>query len=344
MTATSYRAMALTAPMTIEPISIPRPDPEPGQVVLKVRSVNLCPTDVKKWHDKGLAQALAAGPLILGHEIAGEVIDCGDGCTTQPGSRVAVDPILRERRENGSEYLKGIGAAAGSAADNIALLAEHGIGGGFAELVAVPEENLIPIPDTVGFGAASLIEPLADIVHGIAKSGDVRGARCAVFGLGPMGLLHVELLAWLGAEVVGVDPREDRRTEARAYGASETVAPGDVPKIDVAYIAAGGPALAAACREALERLNKHGRMIVFASGTKGASLELDLNALHYGNQMIVGVVGFRPEDAAKTIAFLEQGAVDAERIRAPMIGLEDLQEAFARMGRPGTLKYGIDLG
>ena len=83
--------------------------------------------------------------------------------------------------------------------------------------------------------------------------------------------------------------------------------------------------------------------MIFASGTKDASIPLDLNAVHYGNQTVIGVVGFRPEDATRTIELLGQGAIDVDRIRHPLIGLDGLQEAFGKMGEPGTFKYGIDL-
>lgn len=340
----TYKAMVLSAPRTIEARWIERPAVGAGEALVRVRAANLCPTDIKKWKDDSLARLLADAPLILGHEMAGEIVEIGPGCGAfAVGDRVAIDPVLRSLAPDGREYLKGIGAAAGSSTDNVALLRDEGIGGGFAELVKVPAGNLIALPDDVSFEAASLIEPLADIVHGITKSGEVNGKRCAVFGLGPMGLMHVELLAFLGAEVVGVDPRDDRREESLSFGAKMAVAPGQTPRVDVAYVAAGGGALAPACAEALKALGKDGKLVIFASGTKDASIPLDLNAVHYGNQTVIGVVGFRPEDATRTIELLGQGAIDVDRIRHPLIGLDGLQEAFGKMGEPGTFKYGIDL-
>lgn len=339
----TYKAYALVAPRTIAAINVATPDLGSGEILVRVRAANLCPTDIKKWKDDGLADLLRAAPLILGHEFAGDVVAVGPDCgSLVPGSRIAVDPVIRLDAPDGSEFLKGIGAAAGSAPDNIALLRDNGIGGGFAELVKIPARNAIPIPDDLSYQAASLIEPLADIVHGIAKAGEIKGSRCAVFGLGPMGLMHVELLSWLGADVVGIDPRPDRRAEALAFGANLAGAPGETPKVDVAFIAAGGPALVSACHEAIENLDRNGRLVIFASGTKSASLPLDLNRIHYANQQIIGVVGFRREDAASAISYLQKGAVDVERIRSPRITLAGLQEAFGRMGEPGTLKYGID--
>lgn len=342
--ADGYKAMVLTAPGRLELRDVARPGLRQGEALVRVEAVNLCPTDIKKFRDGSLEGILSEGGLILGHEIAGTVIEMGGDCgSVKPGDRVAIDPILRSRLQDGREHLKGIGAAAGSAPDNVALLRDEGIGGGFAELVKVPAANLIAIPDGLSFEAASLIEPLADIVHGLVKAGEVKGKSCAVFGLGPMGLMHVELLAFLGAEVVGVDPREDRRSESLAFGAGKAVAPGEVPAVDIAFIAAGGPALVPACGEALSVLAKEGVMVIFASGTKGASIPLDLNAVHYANQKIVGVVGFRPEDTQMTIDLLVKGAVDVKRIRHPLIGLDGLPEAFEKMGQPGTFKYGVDL-
>ncbi len=340
----NYRAAVLTGHKRFDMQALPLPDVGPGEALVCVRAVNVCPTDIKKWNNADIDAMLKETPLILGHEIAGSVVSAGADVTGfSPGDRVAIDPVIRNRNAEGREVLTGIGSAAGSVQDNAALLRESGIGGGFAEIVKVPAENLIAIPDGLSYAAASLIEPLADIVHGIALAGDVKGRRCGVYGLGPMGLLHVELLKHLGAEVVGVEPRADRRELARVFGASSTAEPGAVPKLDMAFIVAGGPALKPACQDGLAALDQRGTLVIFASGPVDAELSFNLNKVHYACQKIVGVVGFRREDAERTIEFLMEGAVDVARIRQPLIPLEELGRGFAETGSEGTLKFAIDL-
>jgi threonine dehydrogenase-like Zn-dependent dehydrogenase len=340
----TYLAAVLAGHRRFELRSFPVPKVDAGEALVAVRSVNVCPTDIKKWNDAALAPILREMPLILGHEIAGEIVALGAGVAGFAlGDRVAIDPVIRARDGDGRETLTGIGSAAGPVAANAALLRDRGIGGGFAELVKVPAENLIAIPDALSFGAASLIEPLADVVHGIALAGTVAGKRCAVYGLGPMGLLHVAVLASQGARVIGVEPREDRRAEALEFGAEAAVMPGGTGRIDMAFLVAGGAALAPTCAEALEALDPDGTLVIFASGTPGATVQLDLNKVHYARQHIIGVVGFRRVDAVAAIDLLCRGAVNAAMIRQPQIGLEELDRGFAETGSRGTRKFAIDL-
>jgi threonine dehydrogenase-like Zn-dependent dehydrogenase len=340
----TYKAAVLTRPGAFEIRDLAIPAVDAGEVLVRVRAVNVCPTDIKKWKDGTLADMLAATPLILGHEIAGEVITVGPAVTqVAPGDRVAIDPVIRGIDGAGREVLTGIGSAAGAVQANAELLRDRGIGGGFAELVKVPVESVIAIPDALSFAAASLVEPLADVMYSLAVADPLSGRRCGVFGLGPMGLLHVQALKHAGAHVVGVDPREDRRTAALEFGAAEGVAPGKTGELDRAFIVAGGPPLATAAEEALRVLRPDGVVVLFASGPTGATLPLDLNRLHYKRQRIAGVVGFRAVHAKSAIEILLAGAIDVVRIRHPLIPLSDLGRGFAETGVPGTFKFAIDL-
>ncbi len=347
----TFRAALLTGPRRIEVADLTEPVLARSEVLVRVRSTNLCPTDLKKWQDEKLAPLLRANPLALGHEIAGEVIDVGAGVTDiVPGARVAIDPILpchrcdecRAGRTDACTDVAGVGAAAGAPERNALLLSEQGIGGGFAELIKVPAAAVIALPDGLPFAAGSLVEPLADVMHSLEAAGAVDGRRCAVYGLGPMGLLHVQALRHLGAHVIGADPRDDRRAVALTFGAHETVVPEAMPSIDCAFVAAGGAGLVPAATGALNVLAVHGALVLFASGPAGAVLPLDANRLHYGRQRVVGVVGFRPRHARAAIDALVAGAVDVDALRTPRIGLDDLQTAFESVGRPGVLKPAID--
>lgn len=340
----AYQAAVLTAPRSFEIRNIPDPEVADDDVLIEVRAVNVCPTDIKKWKDDGLAGMLGRTPLILGHEIAGAVVGIGPKVKgIAVGDRVAIDPVIRATDAAGNEVLSGIGSAAGPVDGNARLLAERGIGGGFAELVKVPAGNVIPIPDDLSYAAASLVEPLADVVFSIEAAEPVKGRRCGVFGLGPMGLLHVEALRHEGAVVVGIDPREDRRSAAKAFGVHDVAAPGSVGELDCAFIVAGGPPLVSASEEALKLLRSDGVLVLFASGPQNAALSFDLNRVHYRRQRIVGVVGFRRPHADRAIDLLRAGAIDVERLRQPKIPLAELGRGFAETGSPGTFKFALDL-
>jgi threonine dehydrogenase-like Zn-dependent dehydrogenase len=179
-------------------------------------------------------------------------------------------------------------------------------------------------------------------MHSIEADGSVEGRRCVVFGLGPMGLLHVQALVHLGADVVGADPRADRRATALEFGAHTVVAPEEVPVVDRAYVVAGGAGLVAAATRALEVLDASGSLVLFASGPTGAQLVMDPNRLHYQRQSVVGVVGFEPRHAQAATQLLSAHAIDVDALRRPRIELDDLPWAFEAVGRPDVLKPAID--
>jgi threonine dehydrogenase-like Zn-dependent dehydrogenase len=349
----TYRAALLVGFQKLELASLEDPVPADGEVLVQVRSVNVCQTDFKKWNDPVVTKNVAVAPVILGHEIAGEVVAVGPAVAEDlVGSRVAIDPILvcgecpgcLAGRPEACENLAGIGAAAGRIDRNAALLAERDIGGGFAELVKVPVRAIIPVPDEMSYPAASLVEPLADTMHSVRAVGTVAGRRCAVFGLGPMGLLHVQALCHFGAAVIGLDPVGDRRSLALQLGAEEANSPDDheLDPVDVAIVTAGGTALEPATRRAMELLSTSGTLVVFASGSAGSHLPIDLNALHYSRQRVVGVVGFERQDADRAIDALGAGAIDVEAIRSPSVSLEGLQRIFETMQSPEVMKPAID--
>jgi threonine dehydrogenase-like Zn-dependent dehydrogenase len=347
----TYRAALLTSPRCLEISDIAEPALAADDVLVRIRSANLCPTDVKKWQDESLAPLLGSAPLALGHEIAGVVERVGAGVSdVKPGARVAIDPILpcgacaacAAGRPAACTDVSGVGAAAGAPDRNARLYAERGVGGGFAELVKVPRTALIELPDDLSFAAASLIEPLADVMHGIEAGGAVEHRRCVVYGLGPMGLLHVQALVHLGAHVIGADPRADRRATALAFGVHSAVAPEKVPVVDRAYVVAGGAGLVSAANAALAALDVHGAIVLFASGPTGCVLPLDANRLHYMRQRVVGVVGFEPRHATAAMQLLRAGAIDVDALRSPRIDLDGIQAAFESIGEPHVLKPAID--
>src|SRR5215212_9206597 len=145
-----------------------QPRPGPGQVLLAVRAAGICGTDLHIYHDEYPTQP----PVVLGHELAGEVVATGDGVTRiSVGDRVTTETYFhlcgscrfcRGGQPNLCPERRSIGS---------------GIDGGFAPYVVVPERNIHRLPDTLTFQEAALSEPLACVVHGagVAKS-DTR--RC----------------------------------------------------------------------------------------------------------------------------------------------------------------------
>lgn len=343
-TSNSYRAAVLRGYRRLELEQFSIPEVGTGELLLRVRAANVCSTDVRKWDDAELVKRLGDRPLILGHEIAGEVVAVGSGVEDfQVGDRVAVDPIIREQLYGDSGELLGVGAAAGDPIRGAELLAKWGIGGGFGEILKVPVSSAMLLPDAVPFEAGSLVEPLADVVNSVNAAGDIAHRRCAVFGLGPMGLMHVAVLTHRGAEVLGVDLQDERRAKGLEVGAKATMAPEAVVDIDVAFIAAGRTGLVPAVGQALRALRRGGAAVLFASAPSGTRLSLDVNRLHYEQQRLVGVVGFERGHATEAFELLATGVIDVEAIRRPHVPLESIQLGFEQAGAPDVVKVAVDL-
>ena len=164
---------------------VPRPFPEPGDIVVRVRASGICATDIKTLLGQGLPKKL---PTILGHEVAGEVSALGEGVKDfAAGDRVAVYPIAvcgecdycTNERHNLCRHEFGLA---------------HGIDGGFAEYVRIPRQILnvggvVKIPADIPFELAALAEhswPGSSAVNRVNP-----GDTVAVVGAGPMGMIHL---------------------------------------------------------------------------------------------------------------------------------------------------------
>ena len=352
-----YKAAVLKGHRELVPEEFAAPSVDSTELLVSVGAANVCQTDVKKWDDSALATRLHGRPLILGHELAGTVASVGAEVNAAfcVGDLVAVDPVIREGtryfedaygadRDPERDLLLGIGAAAGDPVANAVLFETHGIGGGFAELVKIPAACAIKLPTGMTPEEGSLVEPVADVVRSVRTAGDVAGKECAVFGLGPMGLLHVAVLAHRHAHVIGIDPREDRRDAGGNFGATECRLPGETPPVDCAFLAVGGNALAQAFGEALGRLRRGGSLVLFSSGPSDMNIVTNLNRIHYGELRIAGVVGAMRSDLEGAVEVLRSGVIDVPALRHPRVEFAEVQRAFQLMGQPGVQKVGLDFG
>ena len=150
---------------------LPQPRPGPGQVLLAVRAAGICGTDLHIYHDEYPTQP----PVVLGHELAGEVVAAGDGVTrVSVGDRVTTETYFhlcgscrfcRGGQPNLCPERRSIGS---------------GVDGGFAPYVVVPERNIHRLPDNLTFQEAALSEPLACVVHGALELPKVTPGDVAV--------------------------------------------------------------------------------------------------------------------------------------------------------------------
>jgi L-iditol 2-dehydrogenase len=197
----------------------PEPAAEPGQELVRVTAVGICGSDLHWWDEAGIGDAVITHPLVLGHEAAG-VIEAGP----RRGTRVAIDPAItcgtcRSCLDGYRNLCTRIRFAGHGDQD-----------GAMRELLAWPSELLHPLPDSVTDTDGALLEPLGVAIHAL-DLGHVRlGARVAVVGCGPIGLLLIAVLRTAGARhIAAFEPLPHRREAALRYGADVCLRPDILP-------------------------------------------------------------------------------------------------------------------
>jgi propanol-preferring alcohol dehydrogenase len=195
---------------------ITRPEPGPGEVLVRVRTAGLCHTDL---HFLSGLLNLGIAPMTLGHEIAGVIEIVGPG-VERPlvGTRVIV------------YYYSGCGECEHCLRGNenlcLNLRAENGFitDGGFAEYIKVPARNAVPLPDNITYEMAAPIGcSVTTAVHACGLASVHRGQSVLVYGMGGIGFGLVQLCHIFGAEVIAVSRTPTKLAMARTLGADHTV-------------------------------------------------------------------------------------------------------------------------
>lgn len=205
------RALMYTGEWQMPLQQVPAPTPGPGEVLVRVRAAGICGSDVHGY--TGSTGRRQPG-IIMGHEFSGVIEALGTGVTARMvGERVAVQPIMscgtcplcRAGRPNLCLHRKGIGWS---------------VNGGYAELVAVPQQNAYPLPEGLPFQLGALAEPLAVALHAVNLTPLQLGDTALVVGAGPIGLLCVLALRLKGAGRILISDLSPRRLDlARQLGA-----------------------------------------------------------------------------------------------------------------------------
>jgi len=217
------KAAILEKPGEIEYKEVDKPYPKAGEVLLNVKAVSICGSDILRTY-YGAAHHY---PLVLGHEAAGIIADVGDDVLADIiGSRVAVAPLIPCMRCHACQ--RGIY----SACQCYSFVGSRQQGC-FAEYVALPRQNLVELPDTVGFDIGAIIEPATVALHGLERVEMRPGMKVAVFGVGSVGLCAVQWARIKGAsEIIAIDLVDSNLHAALALGADQAFNPSAVNTIE----------------------------------------------------------------------------------------------------------------
>lgn len=203
--------------MRLEEVNIPAIAED--EALVKVRACSICGSDIAYyWGLSSLETATGKGPLVLGHEIAGEIVEIGmiprQLGFFKVGDRVTVEPV---QYCNACEVCK---RGMVNLCENKTVLGVS-VNGGFAQYVKSKYTGLHRLPPQVSFQEGALVEPLADAIYAVNNLDVALGNLCVVFGPGPIGNMMVQLLKSRGAgKVVLVGTRDYRLKLGRESGAA----------------------------------------------------------------------------------------------------------------------------
>jgi len=346
-------------PFAIEELRDPRP--RAGEVLVRVAACGVCHTDLH-IHDGSVP---FPAPMVLGHEIAGTVVEVGAGVEdVAPGERVAgafimpcgacamctagreelCEPFFAHNRLNGTLYdgETRLYDQAGAPVWQYSM-------GGLAELAVMPARGVAPIPDGLPtadsaiFGCA-LMTAYGAVVHVGALA---RGEDVAVFGAGGVGGSIVQVARALGAgRVIAVDVADDKLALARALGADDVVDARDGDPVAAIRALTGGrgPAVvleaigrAETVRQATEAVADGGRVVLVGIAPVGALAEVEITRIVRRKLQVLGSFGGRPRhDLAALMRLALDGRLQLDGAIGARFTLDQTDEAYRRLAA-GTI-------
>src|SRR5215210_682583 len=318
---------------------LPQPQPGPGQVLLAVRAAGICGTDLHIYHDEYPTQP----PVVLGHELTGEVVAAGDGVTrVSVGDRATTETYFhlcgtcrfcRGGQPNLCPERRSIGS---------------GVDGGFAPYVVVPERNIHRLPDNLSFQEAALSEPLACVVHGALELPKVTpGDLAVVAGPGAIGLLTFQAVKAAGATVMvlGTDVDEARLKVATELGADYTfnvqrddykVAVMDMTGglgADIVYECSGAGPAAQMLLELVRRAGQYAQIGLF-----GKPVAWDLDQVCFKELSVTGSNASIPSAWDRALSLIGSGLVKTGPLVSGIYPVTEWREAFDIFEKRAGLK------
>jgi L-iditol 2-dehydrogenase len=316
----------------------PIPAIGPGETLVRIHASGICGSDVLEWY------RVPKAPIVLGHEVAGEVVAVGDGVTcVAPGDRVVVSHHVPD---NTCRY-----CLAGNHTACHTLHTTNFDPGGFAQYVRVPalqtDRGILRIPDGVSYEDASFVEPLACVVRAQVRAGVRPGSTVLVVGSGISGLLHIRLALALGAgRVFATDVSEYRLDWAMRSGATAAwngIEAGDrLPELlraanggNLADLVILGTGASSAIDQGIACLDNGATFIVFAVPAPGHDHPMPLNDLWRREVTLRTAYGAAPQDLAMALDLIASGQVHVNDLITHRLPLDEAQQGFRLVASAG---------
>jgi L-iditol 2-dehydrogenase len=314
-----------------------RPVPRigPGELLVKVIASGICGSDVLEWY------RIKKAPLVLGHEIAGDIEETGEGVTKyRKGQRVFVSHHIPCDK---CKY-----CASGHQTACHTLHTTNYDPGGFSEYLRVPalnvEKGVFPLPGELSYDDGVFVEPLACVVRGQRIAGVRKGQTVLILGGGISGLLHLMLAKACGAaKVIVTDIDHWRLDYAKRLGADFVIsAKEDVPArvkecnggclADVVIICTGAMK---AFYQALESVDKGGKVQCFAAPLPGENLSIPVNDFWRNEITLMTSYGNAPRDAEEAIELIRSKRVLVRELITHKLKLDETALGFKLVADAG---------
>ena len=334
----------MTQPGRIEMRDVPAPEPGPGEVLLRIRRIGICGSDIHVWRGK---HPFTRYPVVQGHEYSATVEAVGPGvagvrlgmkATARPQVVCGECPPCRRGEYNVCDALKVQGFQAPGCAQ---------------DLFVVPGDRLVPLPDHLSFEMGALVEPVAVAARATGRAGDLRGLDVVVLGAGTIGNLVAQAARSRGAGTVLVtDSNQFRLDKAKVCGIDQTCnireeRLEDAARrllggrgFDVAFEAAGSEA---ALDDALRNVRKSGRIV--AVGVFEEKPRVDVSLLGDRELTLKGTLMYKHEDYQQAVDWIASGAIRTEPLITCHFPFDRYAEAYRFIEEQAhqTLKVMVDV-
>jgi len=324
---------------------IPIPSVGPGEVLVRIKTALTCGTDLKVYR-QGFHARMIVPPSVFGHELSGIVEEVGEGVDSfAPGMRVVAANsgpcnqcfYCQRHLENLCENLQFINGA-------------------YAEFIKIPErivrQNLLILPDSVGFQEAALVEPLACVLRAVEMTEIMEGDTVAIIGMGPIGLMFVQILKSMGTRVIALGNRGSQLMMASAMGADHVIdsmrsnAVEQVRKLtsgrrgaDVVIEAVGSKET---WQQAMGMVRRGGTINLFGGCPSGTHIPLDSTLIHYSEITIKANFHHTPRHIREALDAIHRGKLKAKSLITGEERLSTLGNVLERLlNRNGDLKIAI---
>ncbi|MFT4189940.1 MAG: L-idonate 5-dehydrogenase [Comamonas sp.] len=327
-------ALVIHAPGDLRIEDIPTPEVGPGQVRVRVRAGGICGSDLHYYQHGGFGAIRIQQPMVLGHEVAGQIAQLGAGVTTlAAGQLVAVNPsqpcgqcrFCQQGLQNHCLDMRYYGSA---------MRLPH-VQGAFRQEIVIDARQAFVLADGISDAEGAMAEPLAVALHAANRAGPLLGKHVLVTGSGPIGAMAVIAARRAGAtHIVATDVVDQPLRKVARVGADETLNVATNPEalsryaadkgqFDVLFEASGN---AHALRAAFDVLRPRG--VIVQMGLSGADMTLPFNVITAKEFDLRGTFRFHDEFGT-AVTLINQRLVDLTPLVSATLPYRDAGRAFA---------------